>query len=320
GDAFGFGGGAGQGVFAKVGSQEVTTQDVQMRARRVAQAQKLPPQFAGMIQQRVADQLVLQKAMLEEASHLGIRVTDDEVAQELRTGSFGSTLFPNGNFVGQAQYESFVNQNYQMSIAQFEQEIKEALILRKLVNLVQDGVTVSNADIEQEYENQNVKVKFEYALLSLDSLKEQVHPTEAELKTFFDKNQDRYANAIPERRKVDYIVIDTNQLAEKATVTPDDLKRYYNQHRDEFRVADEVNVRHILIKTPPPGADGKVDSKAEAAAKAKAEDILKKVKAGGNFAELAKKYSEDEGSKEQGGSLGWIGKGRTVPEFEKAAF
>jgi len=98
------------------------------------------------------------------------------------------------------------------------------------------------------------------------------------------------------------------------------LFRSYNQHRDEFRVADEVNVRHILVKTPPAGADGKVDPKAEAAAKAKAEDILKKVKAGGNFAELAKKYSEDEGSKEQGGSLGWIGKGRTVPEFEKAAF
>jgi peptidyl-prolyl cis-trans isomerase D len=320
GDAFGFGGGAGQGVFAKVGSQEVTVQDVQTRARRVAQAQKLPPQFAPMIQQRVAEQLVLQKAMIEEAQRLGIRVTDDEVAQELRTGSFGSTLFPNGNFVGQAQYESFISQNYQMSVGQFEQEIKEALMLRKLVNLVQDGVTVSNADLEQEYKNQNVKVKFEYALLSLDSLKDQIHPTEAELKTFFEKNQQRYANAIPEKRKVDYIVVDTNKLAEKATVSPDDLKRYYNQHRDELRVADEVNVRHILVKTPPAGADAKVDPKAEAAAKAKAEDILKKVKAGGNFAELAKKYSEDEGSKEQGGSLGWIGKGRTVPEFEKAAF
>jgi len=318
GDAFGFG--AGQGVFAKVGNQEVTTQDVQLRSQRVARQQKLPPQLMPMIEQRVADQLVLQKAMLAEASRLGIRVTDEEVAQELRTGSFGSTFFPNGNFIGQTQYETFISQNYQMGVAQFEQEIKEALILRKLMNLVQDGVTVTDADLEQEYKNQNVKVKFEYALLSLDSLKEQIHPTEAELKAFFDKNQDRYANAIPEKRKVDYVVLDTGKLADKTNVTPDDLRRYYNQHREEFRVADEVNVRHILIKAPPPGPDGKIDPKAEAAAKAKAEDILKKVKAGGNFAELAKKYSEDEGSKTQGGSLGWISKGRTVPEFEKAAF
>ncbi|MBV9087427.1 MAG: peptidylprolyl isomerase, partial [Acidobacteriaceae bacterium] len=319
GDAFGFGG-AGQGVFAKVGGQEVTVQDVLVRSQRMARQQKLPPQFMTLVEQRVAEQLVLQKAMLAEASRLGIRVTDDEVAQELRSGGLGATLFPNGNFIGQAQYETLVSQNYQMSVGQFEQEVKDALILRKLVNLVQDGVTVSDADLQQEYQTQNVKVKFEYALLSLDSLKEQVHPTEAELKTYFDKNESRYANAIPEKRKIDYVVIDTNKVAETTSVTPDDLKRYYNQHRDEFRVADEVNVRHILIKTPPAGAVGKVDPQAEAAAKTKAEDVLKKVKAGGNFADLAKKYSEDEGSKGQGGSLGWIGKGRTVPEFEKAAF
>jgi peptidyl-prolyl cis-trans isomerase D len=103
-------------------------------------------------------------------------------------------------------------------------------------------------------------------------------------------------------------------------VTQQELEAYYDQHRDEFRVPEQVNVRHILIKTPLPGPDGKVDQKAVDAAQAKAEDVLKQVKAGGNFAELAKKYSDDPGSAKEGGSLGWIGRGRTVPEFEKAAF
>ena len=100
----------------------------------------------------------------------------------------------------------------------------------------------------------------------------------------------------------------------------EDLQAYYDQHRDDYRVPEQVNVSHILIKTPLPGPDGKVDPKGVEEARKKAEDVLKQLKAGGNFAELAKKYSEDPGSGKNGGSLGWIGKGRTVPEFEQAAF
>ena len=103
-------------------------------------------------------------------------------------------------------------------------------------------------------------------------------------------------------------------------VTHDDLQTYYNQHRDQYRVPEQAKVSHILIKTPLPGPDGKVDDKGVAEAQKRAEDVLKQLKAGANFEDLAKKYSEDPGSAKEGGSLGWIGKGRTVPEFEKAAF
>ena len=95
---------------------------------------------------------------------------------------------------------------------------------------------------------------------------------------------------------------------------------YYDQHRDEYRVPEQVNVSHILIKTPLPGTDGKVDDKGVDAAQQSADDVLKQLKAGAKFEDLAKKYSEDPGSAKDGGSLGWIGEGLTVPEFEKAAF
>ncbi len=104
-------------------------------------------------------------------------------------------------------------------------------------------------------------------------------------------------NSIPEKRKARYIVVDTAKVAANVPVTEADLQTYYNQHQDQFRIPETVTVRHILIKTPTPDADGKVDPKAVEAAKAKAEDVQKQLKAGADFAELAKKYSDDPGQR-----------------------
>src|SRR5207248_11755577 len=116
-----------------------------------------------------------------------------------------------------------------------------------------------------------------------------------------------------------YVVVDTAKLQSQAEVSQQDLQAYYDQHRDEFRVPAQVNVRQILIKTPLPGPGGKVDQKGIDQARQKAEDVLKQIKAGGNFEELAKKYSEDPSAK-QGGSLGWMEPNRfPSPDVQKAA-
>jgi peptidyl-prolyl cis-trans isomerase D len=190
----------------------------------------------------------------------------------------------------------------------------------KLRNLITASAAVTDAEVRKEFERRNTKVKFEYAVIRKDDLLKSIHPSEAELKAFYERNKANYNNSIPEKRKLRYVVLETAKVEAQTEVTHDDLQAYYDQHRDEFRVPEQVNVRHILIKTPLPAADGKVDTKGAEEARKKAEDVLKQVKSGGNFAELAKKYSEDPGSAKNGGSLGWIGKGRTVPEFEKAAF
>jgi peptidyl-prolyl cis-trans isomerase D len=142
------------------------------------------------------------------------------------------------------------------------------------------------------------------------------------LKAFFSVNQARYQNAIPEKRSLKYFVLNDKDAESKITVDAADLQNYYDKNKDNFRVPERVKVRHILIETPPAGPDGKVDQKAVDAARAKAEDVLKQVRAGGDFAALAKKYSQDPGSKDNGGEmgLGWITRGQTVAEFEKAAF
>jgi peptidyl-prolyl cis-trans isomerase D len=163
-------------------------------------------------------------------------------------------------------------------------------------------------------------VKFEYAVLTLDDVKKDVKPTDAELKAFYDQNKQMYVNSIPGKVKAKYILIDTNQLADKVEVTPAEVQQYYKQHEDDYRLPETVTVRHILIKAPTPDSNGKVDQKAVDAAKAKAEDVDKQLKAGTSFADLAKKYSDDPGSAKDGGLLPPLTRGRTVPEFEQAAF
>ena len=323
GDAFGFGG-VQQGVLAKVGGQEVTVRDVDLAARRIAQQQfggrSIPDQLMPLLRQSAANQLITQKALLAEAERMGLKVTDAELQDTLQHGQWGQAFFPGGNFIGQQAYEGFIQQNFNMSVPQFEQAIKEDLLMNKLQAAVEGPVSVAKQDVVQEYLRQNTKVKFNYAVLSLDDVSKTIKSTEAELKTYYDQHKANYANSVPEKRQVKYAVIDSARVASQVQVTPADLQSYYRDHQDQYRVPEQVNVRHILIKTPLPGPDGKVDDNAVKAAKTKADAVLKQVQSGGNFAELAKKNSDDTVSAEKGGDLGWINRGQTVPEFEKAAF
>jgi peptidyl-prolyl cis-trans isomerase D len=311
------------GVLATVGDQTVTVSQVQREARIMIrqqfpkggpQASMLLPYFSS----QAAERLIDQKAQVAEARRLGLRVNDDELRDELQHGQLGSTLFPDGKFIGQEEYENLLQRN-DLTVPQFEAQIKEDILTRKLRALVSGSAFVGDTEVRDEFNRRNTKVKFEYAVITQADILKELHPTDEELKAFYDRNKATYNNSIPEKRRIEYVVVDSAKIA-GATVTDQDLQAYYDQHRDEYRVPEQVKVSHILIKTPIPAPGAKEDEKAIADARAKAEDVLKQLKAGGDFAKLAEKYSDDPGSAKSGGDLGWIGRGRTVPEFEKAAF
>ncbi len=314
----------GAGIVAKVDGEDITAQEVRETAQSMLQQQGaqlganaalLLPFFA----QRAADQLVDRQALVAEAQHLGLKATPQEIKDELQHGRYSEVFFPGGNFIGQAEYEGLLQQ-HNLTTATFENNVGKEILISKLQALITGSASVSEASIRQEFDKQNTKVKFEYAVLRQDDIKKGLHPTNEELKAFYDSHQKTYANSVPEKRKVKYAMIDTGKIESGVQITHDELLSYYNQHRDQYRVPEQAKVSHILIKTPLPGPDGKVDEKGAAEAQRRAQDILKQLRAGAKFEDLAKKYSEDPGSAKEGGSLGWIGKGRTVPEFEKAAF
>ena len=320
-----FGGAPGKGIVAKVDGNEISADDVRTTARQMLQQQMPQGSTANMsmllpfFSQRAADQLIMRQALISEANHMGLRVSPNEVKEELQHGRYAATFFPGGNFIGEQEYQDML-QRANLTPTKFEESVGNDLLLSKLQALISGTASVSENEIHEQFVKQNTKVKFDYAVLKQDDIKKGLHPTESELKAYYQSHVSTYANSIPEKRKIKYAVIDTNKIEAGIQVTQDDLSTYYRDHRDAYRVPEQVKVSHVLIKTPLPGPDGKVDEKAAAEAQRRAEDLLKQLKSGAKFEDLAKKYSEDPGSAKEGGSLGWIGRGQTVPEFEKAAF
>jgi peptidyl-prolyl cis-trans isomerase D len=316
-------GGPGQGVVATVGGEQVTTPDVMNEARRMLRRQfpKGGPQESMLLpyfNSQAAEGLIMRKAVLVEAERLGLRASNEDVLDELQHGRYAPTFFPGGKFVGEQQYQSILQAN-DLSVPQFEQNVKNEILVEKLQGLITGSVLVSDAEVHQEFEKRNTKVRFDYAVLRKDDLLKQIHPSEAELKAFYDRNKATYNNSIPEKRKIQYVLLDLEKIQAQTPVTHDDLQAYYNQHREEYRVPEQVNLRQIVIKTPLPGTDGKVDPDGLEAARKKAEDVAKQLNSGAGIEQLAKKYSDDPSGK-TGGSIGWVQRGRLPAEVEKAAF
>ena len=294
------------------------------RVRQVAAqqlAQRYPqyadnPMMLNFMTQQVGQGLVQQQILLAEAANLGITATDEDVRRLLQTGPNAEVLYPGGKFIGEEAYTNLVAQNRHQSVPDFESDLKRNIVVQRLQAYITAGVTVSDKEVRDAYRKANIKIKFDYAVISAEDLRKSINPSDADLEAFFKKNAARYANAVPEQRAVTYFAFTPQQLpGGMPQPSQQEIQAWYNQHQQEYSVPEQARARHILIQVAA-GADAKTD----AAARAKAEDVLKQLKAGGKWDELAKKYSDDPGSKETGGELGFAQKGRMVAEFDKAIF
>ena len=300
---------SGTDTVAQVGDQSISVVDVQNQLSKTTRGTQIPPALLPMYTQQALDQLLDEKMLAIEADRMGLRVSDEEHADLLK--KLVPTAFTGDTFIGMDRYSAEVQSRFQMSVPEFETEVKNALLQQKFQQLVTDGITASDDEVREEFRRENEKIKLDYVLIKPEDLLSKVEVSDADLAAYFDKNKAKYV--VPERRTVDYAILTLAQLRQRAPVTEDEEKVYYQGHIDQYKLEDRAHVAHILFKTV-----GMTDAEA-AEVKKKAEDVLNKAKHGGNFADLAKQYSEDT-TKDKGGDLGWIVRGQTVPEFEAAAF
>ena len=293
----------------------ITNAQVENTARGLLRQNQLPEQYLPLVLARAQTQQVERAVLVREAYHLVLQVCDPDLKRELKSAHISQYLFPGGKFIGFDQYQNFVSQYFGISVVQFEAEIKQDLELQRLQAMVTGGVVVPESAARDAYLKQGEKVKFDYAVISAADIKKTINPSDADLEQYFKSNAPRYATAIPEQRKVEFFAVDASSLpGGPPKVNDADSQAYYTAHTADYKVPEEVKTRHILL-TVPKGADTKTD----ATAKSRAEDLLKQIKGGASFADLAKANSDDPGSKAQGGELPMIPTSSLDPAYAKAA-
>ena len=302
-------------VLAEVQGQEITVRDFQRRysaqlqSYRNAYGAQMSEQLLRQlgIEQQILQQLVDEQAMVAEARRQGISVSDVEIRERiLAIPAFQE----NGRFIGEARYRQMLQfNNPPMTTTEFEDNLRRAVLVEKLRGAVTGWMSITEAEVADEYRRRNEKVKLDVVPLTPDAFRSQVTVTDADVAAHFEKSKETYR--IGEKRKIRYALVDVDQVRQQTTVPDAEIEAFYKQNQAQYSTPEQVRASHILLKT---------EGKDEAAVRIQAEEVLKRVKAGEDFAALAKQYSEDDSNNAKGGDLDYFGRGSMVPEFEQAAF
>jgi peptidyl-prolyl cis-trans isomerase D len=291
-------------VVAEIGKSTVTVAEVQQQLKNDLQNRRLPPEYAATIIPQLVDEAIAERAVAYEAEQLGFRVSDKDLADTLRS-------FPFGNLPAD-QYQQYVETQVGLTVPAFEDSVRVKIFEDEIENIVVEGIIVTPAQAEAEYRRRSQKLKVDYIGFASAKMAPDIKPTPEQIKAYFDRNKAFYG--VPETHDLQFIVADQARVADTIQVTDAQVQDYYNSHKDEYRTPERVRARHILLSTAnkPKDEVPKIQAQAEA--------LLKQIKAGGDFAELAKKNSQDPGSAPKGGDLGWVSRGQMVKNFEDAVF
>lgn len=302
-------------VLAQVGDQEITVGEFQTLFRR--QLQSYQVQSGGEItadllrsmgiDRQLLQQVIDEYAALQEAARLGVTVSDAEVREAIVSLP---AFQQDGEFIGEAAYLQMLRmQQPPLSPADFEENVRRSLMLQRLQAALTDWITVSDDDVEREHVRRNERVRLSAVSFRADDFREGLDATDDDVAALFEQNANDYL--VPEKRRLRFVLIDVPALKAAFTPSDADVQAYYDNNLDRYTEEVDLRVSHILLRTQ----DAEL-----AEVQAQAESIVAEARNGADFAELARRYSEDEGTRDAGGDLGRITRGQMVPEFEGAAF
>jgi peptidyl-prolyl cis-trans isomerase D len=259
------------------------------------------------LKDRAVDELIRANLMRQEAQRLGLAVDDTEV----RNAIAELPAFQEDGRFNKQLYLRVLRAN-RISPGEFEDSQQEQLLVKKLQDLIMAGVHVSEAEVLDRYRIDNEKVNLRFIKLDAASFMPEVQLTDQDVQAYYDKNRETFRE--PDRVRIEYVLYTPDKFAGEAQVSDAEVQQYYDEHIAEYEKPEQVQARHILFRYPP-----KATAEDKARVRAHAEEVLAKVKAGEDFAALAKQYSDDS-SAAQGGDLGTFTRGKMVPSFERAAF
>ena len=306
---FGGAGPADDPVVAVIGGEDLTVREVQLNIQAALRGRTIPPEMVSTYVPQYVNQMIAERALAFQARRLGFEVTEADLAQAIQ--SMFPQMFQDGKFVGREAYQMFLSQQ-NMSIAEFESNVRKQMLLTRLRNIVLEGVLVTPGEIEAEYRQKSEQIQVDYVGFLPASYRAQIQVSPQEIQARFQR--DAAAYRIPEKRSFQIVIVDEARVTAGFNLPDLELRRAYEASKDRYRTPERVHVRHILLKTTEKPKE-EVDK-----IRKRAEDLLKQIRGGADFAALAGKNSEDPGSAAKGGDLDWVARGQTVKNFEDTAF
>src|SRR5215470_1265548 len=174
-------------TLARIGDQTVTSGEVRQQLDQIRRNNQIPPVLEGLYARNILNQLIFQKEIEYEAKSLGVTVSDQERADRIR--QYVPSAFNGETFVGMDAYAREVQTRFQLTVPVFEDLVRQGLVGEKFRKLITDGVSVSPAEIQEQFKYQNEKVKLDYVLVKPDDLEAKINPTDAEIKAYYDANK-----------------------------------------------------------------------------------------------------------------------------------
>ncbi len=301
----------------KIGNREIGEQEFvdQVRSLQERYQQQLGDnwdQFKDQINlgEQAAQQIIDRQLMLDEAKDAGLVVSEAEVREQIL--SLPVFTDASGQFVGQETYKRILRSN-RTNPRDFEAELKQNLLLDQLRTMMVEGMWVSDAEVDEKIRQEREQASVKAVQLRYERFLSEVTLDDGVTREYFEGHSEDFRR--DEERVLRYLVVDTNKLRRLLEVDDADLENYYNEHTSDFREGEQVQASHILIRVSPGASAADVS-----AAEFKAEQVAKLARGGADFLELVKTHSEDPGTKETGGDLGWFGRDRMPEEFERAVF
>jgi peptidyl-prolyl cis-trans isomerase D len=298
----------------KVNGEEIPTAQLQQAwQERQSQYQQqlktdIPPAMRAQLQSQLFDQYTRETLMRQRATERGFRAGDDAVINAYRDQS---AFQVEGKF-SEESAKIVLAQNG-LTPASYEERLRRELQIGQLERSLQIGDFLTASELQRAFGLENEQREVRYVLLPVAPYAAAVKVDDARAKTWYDAHADEYLSK--ESVRLQYAELRLDTVAAAISVNAADLDAWYQQNQSRYIEPEKRRARHILIAVA-----GDKDAAADAAALAKAQQVLKEVRAGGDFAALARKYSQDPGSARQGGDLGWALRGAFVQVFADKVF
>lgn len=261
------------------------------------------PAYTARMRENVIQRLVQQELQMQLAQELGLRVSDEAIKKEIRNIPAFQVA---GEFNNDRYLQVIRQMNYQPD--GFRDYLRKEMTLNQLATaLIATDFTLEN-ELAATVKLQNQLRDIESVTLSAANFKSEVTVSEDEIKEYYQLNQNQFM--APEMVALDYIELKGSELPLEEAVTDAEIAANYEENKALYMEPERRRVAHILVEN--------LDD--DAAAQAKAEEILAELQNGADFAAVAKEKSDDLVSAEIGGDLEWIDRDMMDPEFENAAF